>query len=134
DRSGDPAIATIDKIGGDRVLATFTGPDVAKEAVPRQKLRPANQTGRRFEMDTLVDQQGNLLPEYLAATTTPAGDGKGNNGAELQYLEQFQPYPYGVSPVALGYNYYKRAQSLSRYGRQKHIQLSEMVVDNEPGL
>ena len=50
DPTGDPAIATIDKLGGDRVLASFTGPDVAKTAVPRQSLRPENQTGRRFEM------------------------------------------------------------------------------------
>jgi hypothetical protein len=135
DRSGDPAIATIDKLGGDRVLATFTGPEVTVTAVPRQTLRAANRTGRRFEMDTLVDIKGDLLPEF---TTPPAGvtaaDPRGNDGSELQYLEQFQPYPYGVSPLALGYNYYKRAQALSRYGRQKHIQLSEMVVDNQPGL
>lgn len=135
DQTGDPAVATIDKLGGDRVLATFTGPDVSRTAVPRQSLRPENQTGRRFEMDTLVDEKGNLLPEFVTPTAPiPGADPKGNNGAELQYLEQFQPYPYGVSPLALGYNYYKRAQALSRYGRQKHIQLSEMVVDNQPGL
>jgi hypothetical protein len=135
DTSGDPAIATIDKLGGDRVLANFTGPDVNKTAVPRQKLRPENHTDRRFDMDTLLDESGNLLPELIApAASNPGGDPRGNNGAELQYLAQFQPYPYGVSPVALGYNYYKRAQALSRFGRQKHIQLSEMVVDNQPGL
>jgi hypothetical protein len=86
-------------------------------------------------MDTLVDEKGNMLPEFVTPPAPiPGADPKGNNGAELQYLAQFQPYPYGVSPVALGYNYYKRAQALSRYNKQKHIQLSEMVVDNQPGL
>jgi hypothetical protein len=134
DRTGDPAVATIDKIGGDRVLATFTGSDVTVKAVPRQTLRTASQTGRRFEMDTLVDDKGNLLSEFTTPAAGAGADPRGNNGAELQYLTQFQPYPYGVSPLALGYNYYKQAQALSRYGRQKHIQLSEMVVDNQPGL
>jgi hypothetical protein len=134
ERTGDPAVATIDKIGGDRVLATFTGSDVTVKAVPRQTLRTASQTGRRFEMDTLVDDKGNLLSEFTTPAAGAGADPRGNNGAELQYLTQFQPYPYGVSPLALGYNYYKQAQALSRYGRQKHIQLSEMVVDNQPGL
>jgi hypothetical protein len=86
-------------------------------------------------MDTLLDESGDLLPEYLAASPNmPTGGPPNNNGAELQYLGQFQPFTYGVSPVALGYNYYKRSQMLSRVGRQKHVQLSEQVVDNQPGL
>ena len=132
--SGDRATAILEKLGGDRVLAAFTGPDVTRTAVPRQSLRPKTQSNRRYEMDTLLDEKGNILPQYLAATTPlPAGT-PGNNGAELQYLEQFQPFPQGLSPIALGYNYYKRSQTLARVNRQRHIQLSDTVVDNQPGL
>ncbi len=31
-----------------------------------------------------------------------------NDGSDLQYLKRYQPYPYGLSPLALGYNYGKR--------------------------
>jgi hypothetical protein len=134
DTTHDPVTATIDKLGGDRVLAAFTGPDVKHEAVARQSLRPATGTGRRTEMDTLLDAKGNILPQYLKATVKLPPGTPGNDGAELQYLEQFQPYPYGLSPLALGYNYYKQAQALFRYGHQKHIQLGDMVVDNQPAL
>ena len=39
------------------------------------------------------------------------------DGSELQYLGQFNTaeaggFPYGVSPLALGYNYYKRAAAM----------------------
>jgi hypothetical protein len=134
DVSGDPAIATIDKLGGDHVLASFTGPGINHQAVPRQSLRPATGTGRRTEMDTLLDEKGDVLAQYLKPPSDVPAGVQGNNGAELQYLEQFQPYPYGLSPIALGYNYYKRAQALYRYGHQKHIQLGDMVVDNQPAL
>jgi hypothetical protein len=134
DTTGDPAIATLDKLGGDRVLASFTGPGVTHEALPRQSLRPESRTGRRTEMDTLLDEKGYLLPQYLKPTVNLPPGTPGNNGAELQYLEQFQPYPYGLSPFALGYNYYKRAQALYRYGHQKHIQLGDMVIDDQPAL
>jgi hypothetical protein len=57
-----------------------------------------------------------------------------NNGAELQYLETLQPFPYGVSPLAIGYNYYKRSQVLQETNKQKHAQLSESVVDSRPAV
>jgi hypothetical protein len=132
--AGDRATAVLDKLGGDRVLAAFTGPDVTRTAVPRQSLRPKTQSGRRYEMDTILDEKGNILPQYLAPTTSVPAGTPGNNGAELQYLEQFQPFPQGLSPIALGYNYYKRSQVLARVNRQRHVQLSDTVIDNQAGL
>jgi hypothetical protein len=55
-----------------------------------------------------------------------------NDGSELQYLKRYQPYPYGLSPIALGYNYGKRAQVLMADGRQKPVQMSASVVDSKP--
>ena len=125
--------ASIDKLGGDRVLPLFKDAGVKVEALPRQALRPQTRSGRRTELDTLVDAKGMLLPEYLKPIRKLPPGAEDNDGAELQYLAQFQPYPYGVSTIALGYNYFKRAQVLQTLGRQKHLQLSDMVIDNQPG-
>ena len=126
--------ALIDKLGGDRVLPSFKVAGGAKvEALPRQALRPESRSGRRIELDTLVDAKGMLLPEYLKPVRKVPPGADENDGSELQYLAQFQPYPYGVSAIALGYNYLKRAQVLQTVGRQKHLQLSDMVIDNQPG-
>jgi hypothetical protein len=132
---GDTAKATLEKLGGDRVLAAFKGSDVKVAAIARDKLRPESATGRRTEMPTLLDARGNILPEYLEPTVDlPADGSKGNNGAELQYLAPFQPFPYGVSPLALGYNYYKRAQVLQLVGKQRHLQVADLVISHQPGL
>jgi hypothetical protein len=85
-----------------------------------------------------VDASGNLLPEQLAPrfprpADLPAG-ADWNNGAELQYLEKYQPFPQGVSTFALAYNYAKRAQVLMTAGKQKPLQLSEGVIDSRPAL
>jgi hypothetical protein len=56
------------------------------------------------------------------------------DGSELQYLRRFEPFPYGVSPFALAYNYYKRSQVLMEVNKQKHAQLSDLVIDSRPAL
>src|SRR3712207_7077131 len=43
-------------------------------------------------------------------------------------------FPYTTLFRSLGFNYYKRAQALLRYSNQKHIQLGDVVIDNQPGL
>lgn len=55
-----------------------------------------------------------------------------NDGSELQYLAPYQPFPGGLSPMALGYNYAKKAQVLLTVGKQKPGQLSAPVVDRQP--
>ena len=57
-----------------------------------------------------------------------------NDGSDLQYLKQYGPYPYGVSPLALGYNYAKRAQVMVSRTGQKPAQYTKPVVDSKPGL
>jgi len=120
-----PATAMIEKIPGDKVkslLASSAG--IKFEAIKRQDLRPAQQSGRRSEMDTLVDVNGKLLPPGES----------GIERAELEHLEPLQPYPYGIPPQALAYNYYKRAQILQTVGKQRHLQISEMVIDRQPAI
>jgi len=94
---------------------------------------------RRLSMPVLLDEQHNLLPRYTHPTMTPPlsreiPTPESYNGADLQFLEAYQPFPYGVSTHALGYNYYKRSQVLQDLTRQRHIQMSDMVVDTRPAL
>jgi hypothetical protein len=109
----------MESIGSGPVRAAFNGPDVTYTAVPRQSVHPESRSGRKYEMDTLVDEKGYFLTDKLK---------------ERKYLEKFQPFPYGVSPLALGYNYAKQAQILQRVNKQKHLQLAEPVIDNQPGM
>jgi hypothetical protein len=128
-------VATMEKATADRVLAAYKGPGLTIAAVPRQDLRPdAAATNRPYEMDTVLDERGYILPQYLKPLVDVPPGAERNDGSELQYLKPFQPFPYGLSPIAMGYNYHKRAQILHRVGRQKHLHHSELVTDNQPGL
>ncbi len=57
-----------------------------------------------------------------------------NTGADLQYLGKYQPYPFGLPPLALGYNYYKRAQVLQSVAHQKALQISASSIDRGPAI
>ena len=114
---------------------------VREESLPHQTRSRAakDQPGwRRVELDPVLDKNGMILPELLAPKyQRPANVAEGkewNNGAELQYLEQFQPFPNGVSTFGLAYNYFKRAEVLQSTLGQKHAQLSDLVVDSRPAL
>jgi hypothetical protein len=114
------------------------GPNAKYTDRPRQRIDRNDPTWRRTELDPILDAQGNVLPEYLAAKNPrrPGLDpsAEWNDGSELQYLRQYEPFPYGVSPYALGYSYYKRSQVLQTVGKQKHAQLSDSVIDSRPAL
>lgn len=139
------AIAQVyfDKLGSS-AEKTYYRRRVRQETLPHtdpQKLRKGDPGWRRLELDPMLDAKGYILPQYLAVTRSepadPVKDASGNvewnDGADLQYLKPYQPFPYGLSPFALAYNYFKRAQVMQDYG-QRHIQLSELVVDSRPGL
>src|SRR5207247_4742423 len=72
-------------------------------------------------------------PKYPRPPTA-APDSEWTDGSELQYLAPYQPFPYGISALALGYNYQKRAQVLQDVSNQVHANLSPMVLDSRPAL
>jgi len=95
---------------------------------------------QRRRMEPKVDPQGMILPQLLEPrpgrvrpANLPPGD-DWNSGAELQYLEKYQPFPYGVSTFALAYNYAKRAQVIMRVDKQSPLQVSDGVIDSRPAL
>ena len=130
----------MDKLGGS-AEKNYYKQRVLNETKPhamRQKLARTDPGWRRLELDPMLDANGMILPELLKAKyARPANLPPGaewNDGSELQYLKQYQPFPYGISALALGYNYHKEAQVLQDVGNQVHANLSQQVVDSRPAL
>jgi hypothetical protein len=118
---------------------SFAPPDYKPGQFQDRAARKAQGGWQRRRMDPKIDAKGYLLPEVITPkpgmerpADLPAGS-EWNNGAELQYLKPYEPFPYGVSTFALAYNYAKRAQVLMNVGKQMPLQLSDMVIDSRPG-
>lgn len=95
------------------------------------RLKRGQQGWRRTQHDVVLDHKGLILPEYLK----PRMDLKGYTGAEYQFLERYNApelggFPHGLPPIAVGYNYYKRAAVLMEVSGQKHAQLTDAVIDS----
>lgn len=75
-----------------------------------------------------------IKPEFLTPREGVNATGDGGDGSQLPYLPRFEPYPYGVSPFALGYNYYKRSQYLQNERGARHAQLSDRVISSRAAL
>lgn len=134
----DRVTTVIPRTVADSLQSRFSGEGITYVDRPRPQ-NNQNQPGwRRSEMDQLLDAEGRILKEYLVPRySRPAdlpADAEFLDGSELQFLPQYEPFPYGVSPLALAYNYYKRAQLLQKQYHQKHAQLSDIVVDSRPAL
>ena len=86
----------------------------------------------------ILDENDNidarLLVPRIPRPANLVADAEWNDGSELQYLKPYQPFPYGLSPLALGFNYAKRAQIVMHATGQKPLQLSPTVLDSYPGL
>ena len=100
-------------------------------------------TWQRTQHDTLLDEKGFLLPTLIAPRADRPNPKPGStmeyDGSDLQFLRQFNTpeqggFPYGVSPLALGYNYYKRAAAVQNTTGQRHLYTSDGVVDSRPGI
>ena len=137
EKSGTTSI-TLNKPQADLIQPKFSGAGISYTPRARVALRHDDPAWRRMELDPMLDAQGNILPELIKPRyTKPASvtdDNEWNDGSELQYLKQFQPFPYGLSAFALAYNYHQRAAILQRVYKQKHAQLSDLVVDSRPAL
>jgi hypothetical protein len=85
-------------------------------------------------LDDINNIDPRLLTPRIARRAQVPEDVEWNDGSELQYLKAYQPFPYGVSALAMGYNYAKRAQVTMTTTGQKPLQLSDTVLDSYPGL
>ena len=89
-------------------------------------------------LEPILDADGNLLPALVAPThPRPASvspDAPWYDGSKLQFLKPYEPFKYGVSTNALGYNYFRRAQMLQLVAHERHIQIGDVVIDSRPAI
>lgn len=93
---------------------------------------------RHTRLDPRLDENGMILPEFLTPTFEQPADWPADKpwrgGADLEFLERYQPFPYGISTFAFAYNYHRRAQFLQNEMGARHAQLSDTVIDSRPAL
>jgi hypothetical protein len=116
---------------------------VRQETLPHtnlSKFRSKDPGWRRVTLDPMLNASFDILPELYKpkpGRARPANfpaNLEWNDGSELQYLPKYEPYPDGISPFGLAYNYYKRAEVLQNVEKQQHAQLSDLVIDSRPAL
>ena len=126
---------TTNKFTADAIRPLLSGPGIIYTVIDPTVF---SESGRRIRLDPMLDPEGNLLPSMITPINPrPANlpaDAQWNDGSQLQYLKPFAPFKYGVTPVAIGWNYAKRCQVLRDVTHQRHLQLSDAVMDNRPAI
>lgn len=121
-----------------RLQQTFTGDDVSFTRI--EAVQSSGLSGQQLDqLEPILDSDFRILERSLNRTLL--ADRKFDPNSldetqwkpelgELAYLRKFEPYPYGVSPAALGYNYFCRAVALQVNLGQRHSQLSDRVISS----
>jgi hypothetical protein len=130
------AVVLLEKPMADHLATVFPGNDV--QIRPQERAKPGSEAMSSLHLPRMLDVNGNILPELLAPTyPRPADlppDQPWYDGSRLQMLAPYQPFPYGLSTLALAYNDYKRSQLLQSLWNERPMQLSGLVVDSRPGI
>jgi len=121
-----------------KLAEAFNGSNVVSSLETRSQSQSTDPAWRRVRLDPMLDANGNIFPDLLAPRYPRPQDlapaDPWYDGSQLQFLKQYQPFPYGLSTIALAYNNYKRAQLLQRFWHEQHIQSGEVVIDSFAGL
>lgn len=100
-------------------LNSFAADGVTFKNVADEITKKGQPGWRRLRMDVMLNERGELLPQYAG---------------EFTHIGPLGPFPYGLSPFALAYDYAKRAQVVWRETGVQPKQVSDAVVDSRPGL
>ncbi|MGD0464796.1 MAG: hypothetical protein ABSB74_20110 [Tepidisphaeraceae bacterium] len=128
----------LEPIFAKQLVKEFTGAGVTFVSENRPHSEQNQPSWRRVRLDPMLDENGYILPDLLdppyprpldLAASQPWYD-----GSSLQFLKQYEPFPYGISTLALSYNDYKRSQLLQNLWNQHHIQSGDTVIDARPAL
>jgi hypothetical protein len=110
-------------------------PGITYAPVPPPTVRRSDPGWRAQQHEIVLDLDGNIRPEFIQPTwAEPARTAEGfYNGATLQPLEALGPFPYGLSPYGIAYNYYKRCQMLIQLG-ESPLYITDNIVDSRAGI
>ncbi|HEY1923355.1 MAG TPA: hypothetical protein VGG44_11450, partial [Tepidisphaeraceae bacterium] len=129
---------TVEPVSAKQLITQFTGPGVEYLSETRPDEQQHDPSWRRVRLNAMLDADGYILPELLKAPYPRPADIPASqpwyDGSSLQFLKQFEPFPYGISTLALAYNDYKQAQLLQLLWGEHHIQSGETVIDARPAL
>jgi hypothetical protein len=128
DEQGKQLFLNLPKDVGDALKARLNDPSVKFEVRPVSGFSKSDAAGRPTQHEPLLDEKNNLLAGFLKPRDGAAATADAADGSDMPYLAEFQPYPYGVSPYALAYNYYKRCKWLQENRDARHAQLSDRVI------
>ncbi|MDP9175356.1 MAG: hypothetical protein M3O30_16055 [Planctomycetota bacterium] len=119
---------------------SFSGSDIVAQPDAINPALRQDPTWQRGRLDPMLDIDGNILPQLLKPRfprpADLAADQPWYDGSRLQFLARYQPFPYGLSSLALAYNDSKRSQMLLNLHHQHPIQAgsTDPVVDSRPGI
>lgn len=121
-----------DKLGGDMQQKPYYFRRVREETKWRVlKDNAIRRSGAKpLELAPRLDAQGNILPQ-LRDQKLPDGTTK---QGELHYLVPLEPFPDGIPPLGMGYNYVKWAQVLQSDFHQKHLDMGSGVISSRPAM
>ena len=111
----------------------FAGGSIKYETIPVKADIRRDSAGRPLQHESLLDAEFRVRPEFTTPRTGEPDVPTGESGARLPYLNEFAPYPFGVSPYALAYNYYMRADWLQVNRNARHAQVNERVIASRGG-
>jgi hypothetical protein len=137
DEQAETVTVKIEGRFAERLRGSFPGPQVTFVDVARAK-PVVGAAVRRDQMDPMLDEKGNILPSLLTPThprpANLAADAEWYDGSTLGFLADMGPFPYGLSPQAIAYNYYRRAEMLQDVAHETLLQTAQFVADSRPGL
>lgn len=129
DEEGKRLYVSVPESVGDAMQAKGTIPGVTYEPRPVQPGERRDASGRPTQHRVLLDADHMLLPGFVTPLPgQPAQADDTGNGSGLPHLLEFVPFPYGVSPYALAFDYYKRCGWLQDVRGINHAQLSDRVI------
>jgi hypothetical protein len=138
DERNQTEVVVIEPMIARQLQPVFTGSGIEFSPETRRESQQNDPSWRRVRLDPLLDENGRILPALLVPRYPRPADLAASapwyDGSQLQFLKQYEPFPYGISTLALAYNDYKRAQLLQTLWNQHHIQTGDTVVDARPAL
>ena len=115
------------KLGSTNVAEfPFNGRQFREESMTEAGRKAAYPTDNRYarisKWKPLLDENNDVRADLVAPDASkprPArmpANSEWNDGSELQYLKRYEPFKFGISPLAMSYNYAKRRSGAERRG------------------